>query len=97
MKQSKCGVIYARRLGNNSYKEKNDRKPVITVQHQQLCVYGREYTYKYLEKPLSLSGKNKGQVLEVIDGYFELVEKIAVCIDLPWSLKSSAFNNMALL
>lgn len=36
VKPSKCAVLYSRRSGNNWYKGKSDRKPVITVQDQRL-------------------------------------------------------------
>ena len=65
------------------------------MQDKGLCVYDRKYNYKYLGKSLSLSGKDRKQVSEFINAYYDLLDKIAAC-ELPLLLKASAFNNMAL-
>ena len=95
VKPSKCAVMYARRSGNNWYKGKADKKPTVSIQGNAIEVYPRDKPYKYLGKSLSLSGEDSVQVLEVIESYKDLLEKITIC-KLPLALKASALNNLAL-
>ena len=94
-KARKCAVFYERRSGNNWYKGKNDRLPVIKIQNKILPVLKRNEPYKYLGKSMTIAGEDPKQVEDFITTYIELVDKIAACC-LPLSLKVSALNNMAL-
>ena len=97
VKPSKWAVLYmhARRSGNNWYKGKYDKQPKVTVQNHELSVHGRNTSYKYLGKSLSLSGEDPEQICEIIEEYEDLLSKISKC-DLPLALKASAFNNIRL-
>ena len=95
VKARKCAVFYERRSGNNWYKSKSDRLPVIKVQDKVLPVLKRNEPYKYLGKCMTIAGEDPEQIDDFIEKYTTLVDKIAAC-NLPLSLKASALNNMAL-
>ena len=65
VKPSKCAVLCARRSGNHWYKGKYDKEPKVTVQNHKLSVHGRNTSYKYLGKSLSLSGEDLEQICEI--------------------------------
>ena len=54
MRSSKCAVMYARRSGNNWYKGKGDKMPIVSIQGNAIEVYPSNKPYKYLGKSLSL-------------------------------------------
>ena len=95
VKARKCAVFYERRSGNNWYKGKNDRLPVIAIQGKVLPVLERNETYKYLGKSVNIAGEDQGQITEFMKKYTTVLDKISNC-NLPLSLKASALNNMAL-
>ena len=68
---------------------------LLYVLNHEVSVHGRNTSYKYLGKSLSLSGEDPEQICEIIEEYEDLLSKISKC-DLSLALKASAFNNMAL-
>ena len=95
VKGSKCALFYERRSGNNWYKGKKDRIPMLEIQGEKIETYKRTQTYKYLGKSLSICGEDPKQVEDFIEEYKETLDKIEGS-SLPIPLKLSAFNNMAL-
>ncbi len=95
VKGSKCALFYERRSGNNWYKGKSDRRPVIEIQGEKIETYKRSQAYKYLGKSLSICGEDPKQVEGFIEEFKETIDKIEGS-SLPIPLKLSAFNNMAL-
>ena len=95
VKGPKCALFYERRSGNNWYKGKNDRQPVIEIQGEKIETYKRSQAYKYLGKSLSICGEDPKQVEAFIEEFKETLNKIDAS-SLPIPLKLSAFNNMAL-
>ena len=91
VKISKCGLFYERRSGNNWYKGKGDRRPVIKIQNQTIPVLKRNETYLYLGKLLNINGQADKQVSEMVEIFKILTEKVKRCM-LPLSLKISAMN-----
>ena len=67
----------------------------MSIQGNAIEVYPRDKPFKYLGKSLSLFGKGSVQVLEVIESYKDLLEKITIC-KLPLALRATALNNLAL-
>ena len=61
VKERKCAVFYERRSGNNWYKSKSDRLPVIKIQNKVLPVLKRNEAYKYLGKSMSIAGEDPAQ------------------------------------
>ena len=59
VKGPKCALFYERRSGNNWYKGKNDRQPVIEIQGEKIETYKRLKAYKYLGTSLSIRGEDK--------------------------------------
>ena len=69
MKGPKCALFYERRSGNNWYKRKNDRQPVIEIQGEKIETYKRSQAYKYLGKSLSICGEDPKQVEAFIEEF----------------------------
>ena len=69
VKARKCAVFYERRSGNNWYKGKNDRLPVIAIQGKVLPVLERNETYKYLGKSVNIAGEELLNLWRIIQPY----------------------------
>ena len=95
VKESKCGLFYERRSGNNWYKGKGDKKPAIKVQGETIATYKRSESYKYLGKSFTKAGEDEKRVQNFIEEFKDIIDKIKE-YTLPIPLKLSAFNNMAL-
>ena len=95
VKGSKCALFYERRSGNNWYKGRKDRIPMIEIQGEKIETYKRTQTYKYLGKSFSICGGDPKQVEDFIEEYKKALDKIEGS-SLPIPLKLSAFNNIAL-
>ena len=95
VKGSKCALFYERRSGNNWYKGRKDRIPMIEIQGEKIKTYKRTQTYKYLGKSFSICGEDPKQVEDFIEEYKKALDKIEGS-SLPIPLKPSAFNNIAL-
>lgn len=93
VKPSKSAVFFSRRSGNNWYRV--DDIPNIIIQGNQIPTVPKEESYKYLGKLFALTGEDYTQTTELIEEYFNLVDKIKNS-KLPVNLKGSALNNMAL-
>ena len=65
VKALKCAVLQGRRPGNNWYTTKNDKKPNIVVQNENIKVLKKNESCEYSGKLITINGDNPKQVSEI--------------------------------